>query len=162
MAEVGLVAAIVQLAGLGATLSIQLYKVSDAIGTAGRESRIIAADVALFSQTLRAVGKLLERPLLQTDDMCQIARNTIRCCQPLLDDISDIVRELRPSRLRKSRKQHTPGFISRVKWLFRKPRVESIQKALSSLRANLTLLVASIDLNEAIAARDATATNAQT
>ena len=50
MAEIGLIASIIGVAGAGAQLSIALFQVAQSIGAAGQETRVIAAEISLFSQ----------------------------------------------------------------------------------------------------------------
>jgi hypothetical protein len=144
MAELGLAGALVGLAGSGANLAIQLFRIADSIGSAAKESRITAADMSLFSQSLIAVGKLFDRPTANAE-MYQIAQTLAAGCRPLFSDIRDIVEQLQP----KDPKRSTVNVAARVKWVFRKSRVQFILSALASYKATLTLLVASMDLQHA-------------
>jgi hypothetical protein len=60
MAEIGLIASIVQIAGIGAKVSITLFQIASALGSAGYEVRFVAADISALSLVLTHLSALFE------------------------------------------------------------------------------------------------------
>ncbi|KAK5119969.1 hypothetical protein LTR85_007045 [Meristemomyces frigidus] len=149
MAELGLVASIIGLAGSGAKLALSLYSIADSIGSAGREARIIAAEVSLFSQSLTALSKSLKRRTSQTSKLCETAQVLMVSCHSILEELSELVGELAPASCRVRRRNKMSELIARMKWLFRRPKMAFLRSSIESFKCTLTLLVSSMDLTEA-------------
>lgn len=150
MAEIGLVSAIIALAGAGAKLGIQLYAIADSVGSAGREARMIAAEVSVFSQSLTALSKTLERRTSEGERLQEIAQSLLNGCQAVLLQLSELTAELAPVSYSKFQHGAVMSLVARVKWLLQKPKVEFIRRSIDSFRSTLILLVTSMDLTEAL------------
>ena len=145
MAEVvGLVASIIGIAGAGAKLALALYQFADAIGSAGHEARTIATEVSLFSQSLSAVSKSLDRKSSKDESLKDVAEAVTKACHSLIEDLRLFLKELLPTR-----KSTFDTYSKRVKWVLRKPKVRSLRSSIESVKSTLTLLVASVDTAEA-------------
>ncbi len=151
MAEVaGLVAAVIGLAGAGAKLALGLYNISDTIGSAGREVRTVATEISLFSQSLTALSKNLQRKIAETTKIYEIVLSLQQSCQSLLDELHTILEDLLPYSLMRSASCKQPlRTRMKIKWVFQKPRVLFLRGSLESFKITLVLLVASIDYAEA-------------
>ncbi|KAK5674309.1 hypothetical protein LTS10_012893 [Elasticomyces elasticus] len=149
MAEVlGLVSAILTLAGAGAKLGMTLYTIADGVGSAGREARLIADEVSLFSQALTALSKSLERRTSQSARLHTIAQELSVSCQAALVELSALAEELSLSGGKKRRK--LPTLVAKIKWMLQKPKVVFLRSSISSFKSTLILLVASMDYTEAV------------
>jgi len=145
MAEaIGLVASIVALAGAGAKIALTLYDVADSIGSAGKEARLIATEVSLFSQSLNAVSKSLGRSSGENGCLKEIARVVTKACESLLEELRSLLTELLSLPRSKS-----ASYCKRIKWIFKKPKVCAIRASIESFKATLILLVATMDSAEA-------------
>lgn len=151
MAEVGLVGCIISLAGVGAKLGIQLYAIADGVGSAGREARLIAAEVSVFSHSLTALSKSLRRPTSESSRLQEIAESLLVSCNAVLDQLSEIVCELAPLRPGSGSSRRTvANLLARLKWMLQKPKVVFIRDSIDSFKSTLILLVMSMDFTEAL------------
>jgi len=80
MAEIGLVASIIQTLSVGAKLSTRLYTFSESIGSAGLEIQIIAKEITLFSVVLNQLRNILE------DCSKQYSINLMQTVEEILDE----------------------------------------------------------------------------
>lgn len=95
MAEIGLVASIIQILSVGAKLSTSLYTFAESIGSAGLEIEIIAKEITLFSAVLNQLRDILE------DCSNQYSINLMQTVEEILDEsqegfgrISSVLRQL--------------------------------------------------------------------
>jgi hypothetical protein len=143
MAEIGLAAAIVGLAGAAVKLSMTLFEVADAVGSAGRQARMVATEVSLLSQALRELSRGLKKKISKRRSIEKTTRQLVRSCRRLISDLRTSLQGIAPT------EYHTPKFLARVKWLFAKDKVDYVRSSLESLKSTLLLLVASIDFADA-------------
>jgi len=61
MAELGIIASVVQIADLGVRLSLRLYTFGETVASADKSIISIAKDVSLASSVLRELGQTLEK-----------------------------------------------------------------------------------------------------
>jgi hypothetical protein len=141
MAEaVALVASIVGLAGTGAKLALQLYTIADGIGSAGAEARSIAKEITLFSQSLTAVSKSLERDGNADMRLHEIAKAVVEAAEGLVTDLQCLVEDLRPKST-----TTMASYVKRIKWVLKKSKVQMMRSSVESFKTTLILLVATID-----------------
>ena len=95
MAEIGLIASIIQILSVGAKLSTNLYGFAESIGSAGLEIQIIAKEITLFSAVLNQLRDVLE------DCSNQYSINLMQTVEEILDEskegfgrISSVLRQL--------------------------------------------------------------------
>ena len=144
MAEVGIAASIITLAGAFANLGMTFYSVAD------REARVIANKISLYSHSLTALSKLLDRQTSESIQLSDVARNLITVSESVLAHLSRLTRDLVPKRSSKAQKSTMSNFVARVGWLLRKPKVVFIRSSIESFKATLVLLVATMDYTEAV------------
>jgi hypothetical protein len=84
----------VGLAGAGAKLALVLFQIADSIGSARKEARAIAIEVSLFSQSLTAVSKCVEKKSNEQKCLKKIARVVTQACESLLEDLKAILKNL--------------------------------------------------------------------
>jgi hypothetical protein len=148
MAEIGL---IITIAGRAAQLSIGLYHIAKAIGSAGQEVRTFAANASSLSQVLTTLSSVLSTRGPVPDQAKAIADGLIALCRTILDDSNKLLEKLRPlveltgNALRRS--------ILRIRWLFEKSKFVTHTQSLEILKSNLSLLVGTVNLAEAIASK---------
>lgn len=148
MAEVGLVASILGIAGAGAKLSIGLYEVASAIGDTGREVRAIAKELTGFSSVLRHFASVIRSNPNPPDQARRLAEDLIASCDNTLDESKALLDVLKPLIERCGRKRKQVGL--RIRWLFQKSKFVMHQGSLESLKSTLNLLVTVLTYDEAI------------
>lgn len=60
MAELGLIASMIQLAGMGMKLSIRMYSYAETVSSADKSMKAIAKDISLTSTVLQELGNHME------------------------------------------------------------------------------------------------------
>lgn len=134
----------VGLAGAGAKLALVLFQIADSIGSAGKEARAVATEVSLFSQSLTAVSRCLEKKSDEQTALRRIALVVTEACESLLDDLRAVLKYLVTS----------PGsnfaaYCGRVQWILRRPKVNAMRRSVESFKSTLVLLIATMDSVEA-------------
>ena len=150
MAELGLIGSIISLAGVGAKLGMMLYTIADGVGSAGKEARIIAAEVSIFSQSLTTLSKSLERPVSEAIRFREVAETLIATCRVVVDQLSKLCDDLSPSCCLTRRRSKIANLGARFEWILQKPKVAFMRDSISSFKTSLVLLVASMDYSEAL------------
>ena len=150
MAEIGLVASIVNIAGAGAQLSLTLYHIAETVGSAALEAQIIATEASLLSQSLTQLSKTLNAGSTVDGELRSVVRGVMRQCRTVLRELRRLTKELAPDKSQLPQCDKTPGFLKRLKWLLRRPRVLFLRSCISSFSANLNLLITSIDYKVAV------------
>ena len=147
MAELGLVASIIAVAGAGAKLATIFFHIADRLGSADQEVRVIATEVSVFSQVLGSVSKSLEGDTSVAAQGRSIAKTILVLCENLLSDLTELLNPLRLLITCKERRR-LEIISSRIRWIFVKSRVALHRRSLESLETSLTLLIVSIDYAE--------------
>lgn len=148
MAEIGLVASIVNIAGAGAQLSLTLYRIAETVGSAGFEAQIIAAETSLLSQSLTQLSKTLNGRT-NDNELHGIVRGVMKQCRSVLRELRRLTKEIVPAKSQ-SHQPSNPGFMARLRWLLRRPKVLFLRTCICSFSTNLNLLVTSLDYKDAV------------
>src|SRR5436305_141492 len=144
MAEIGLIASVIGVAGAGLKLSITLYTFSETVATATDSIKAIAKDVSLTSAVLEELGSNLKH-----DDQARLYSGTaLMTAQKVVVDCEAVFREIdgalsksmeRIGGLGSGGKRKGRGgkvmlsAMEKLKWPFLQPKMEM-------LRANLERL----------------------
>ena len=150
MAEIGIVASVFGIATAGFRVTQGLYKIADAIGSAGEEVRLLASDSDAFSQMLLSLSEVLKkvigpsspsRLIITTEDILKI-------CEQILQPFEKILARLKPLLERFKGSDRKMGqFGLRIQWIFRhKSKLLFYHKMLNSLKSTLACLLATLNL----------------
>lgn len=144
MAEIGVVASIVGLAGAGIQVSFALFDLADRIGSAGEEVKLVATELSLFNSVLQEVASVI-----QDGDASQLTPAALSLvdgvtsrCREVVTEIDKIVSSLT--------KDQNPfdlpklEWISRVKWTFKRSKVQVQRQTLESCKSTLQLLLTTL------------------
>lgn len=144
MAEIGAVASIVGLAGAGIKVSFALFDLADRIGSAGEEVKLVATELSLFCSVLQEVASVI-----QDDDTSQLTPAALLLvnevtsrCREVVTEIDKIVSSLT--------KDQSPfdlpslEWTSRVKWTFKRSKVQVQRQTLESCKSTLQLLLTTL------------------
>ncbi|KAJ9605202.1 oligomeric, coiled-coil, peripheral membrane protein [Cladophialophora chaetospira] len=158
MAEIGIAASIIGIAGAAATIAKGLYQIASDIGSAGKQVRLIAQDTNAFSHALTNLGQLLNSGSASTERARAIASDLIVLCKEILADSHTLLKVLEPLIKLTGRKWKRATL--RVRWLFEKSKFAVHRQSLEALKATLTLLVATMTYVDAASANVPDAINA--
>src|SRR5271156_4190440 len=142
MAELGVLASLVNVVGAGLQLSVALYDFASTLGSAGREIEDMGYDITLLCAVLKRVQSTLDNPKSTRLSVTaiQMTQDIVGRCQRILDDIKGIL-----SKLRKVDGQSGLDIFARVKWTLKRPKVLMLRGSLQSCTTTLHLMLSAID-----------------
>ena len=152
MAELGLVASIIGIAGAGVKLSITLYTFSETVATAADSIKAIARDVSLTSAVLEELGSNLkhdEQARLYSGTALKTAQTVVVDCEAVFKQINDALSKSmeRIGGLASSGKTKGRGgkvmlsAVEKLKWPFLQPKMQELRANLERLKSTLVLML---------------------
>lgn len=143
------VASIIALAGTGVALSRSLCNIADAIGSAGKEARLVAAEVSVFSHSLSELTHQLGKPTKASQRLSEISLVLKSSCQRVLEELrAEIPDDVPPCT--SFRDAAAVKYLRvRMTWLLKKPKVLFLRQSMESFKMTLVLLVATMNYSEA-------------
>lgn len=146
MAEIALIASIVQIADTGYRLSLKLYTSGEAISSADRAIITISKDISLTSTVLKELGEILGRDLDEKERICsenlvQTAGNTVKECLDVFEDLDKMILKNMPNLSQGHRATRATMALEKLKWPFIQPRIQLLRGSLDMLRANISLML---------------------
>ena len=135
MAEIGIAASLVQIAGAGIQLTRTLYEFAATTSAAREQVDHIGKNVSFYSDVLELLAEQFEheRPIH--------SRKAIALAEKLYDhsyDLFNRIGDLLPDR---HRTRDQISFIQRIAWNFKKTRVALLVGELENLKSTVQLLV---------------------
>ncbi|ERF72121.1 hypothetical protein EPUS_02912 [Endocarpon pusillum Z07020] len=150
MAEIGIVASVFGVAGVGFRLSLLLNAVGCEIASAGMEIHSISKSVTLFSLMLKQVGQALQASdSVHSSEALETAQEISIECEKVFDEIREMLDKVTS---RKSDGSLSPSIQQRFKWCFKKARVQYLLAQLESLKMSLLLMLQILQLGKLMAA----------
>ncbi|KAF2809291.1 uncharacterized protein BDZ99DRAFT_355224, partial [Mytilinidion resinicola] len=132
MAEIGLIASVIQVAGAGLKLADTLYQYAESVSTADRRIKDIARDVKLTSRVIDELGSIFkqgETASLLSNNAVSTAQETVRECSSLFEEMD--------AALKKTKKSTLGKFMLP----FREPKMELLRANIDRLKSTLQLLM---------------------
>jgi hypothetical protein len=133
MAEIGLIASVIQVAGAGLKLSQTLYQYGESVSSADRRIKDIAKEVQLTSFVIRELGDIFE----SDQSSALLSANAIKTAGETIDECSTVFTEL-DAVISKTKKSTTFG---KFKFPFREPKIELLRSHIDKLKSTLQLLL---------------------
>ena len=156
MAELGIVASIIQIADVGLRLSLRLYSYGETAASADKAIVSISKDVSLTSSVLQELGEHLRKdrdaPICSENAIKtaeEIGRECLHVFQELDGALENSLKRLGVGAKEKSRWISTVR--ERLRWPLLQPKMELLRSNLDRLRVTLLLM-----LNVMIYARQCT------
>ncbi|ETI28831.1 hypothetical protein G647_01283 [Cladophialophora carrionii CBS 160.54] len=155
MAEAGLVATIIGIAGAGVKLSITLYTFAETVATASSEIKNVARDVSLTSSVLEQLGAHLEQDedaKLYSGSAVETVKDVMTECEVVFQEIEGVLAKATDSVAKRWPRKGGKVALSamdRLKWPFLQPKMALLRSNLERLKSTLMLV-----LNVLIYARD--------
>ena len=132
MAEIGLIASVIQVAGAGLKLSQTLYQYADSVSSADRRIKDIAKEVELTSFVIDELGDIFKHD--QTSAL--LSKNALRTADETVKECSSVFLEL-DAALQKTKKNALGRFILP----FRESKIELLRSHIDKLKSTLQLLM---------------------
>ena len=144
---IGIAAAVLQLAGNGMKLSMTIHEIGATMANAGVQIAAVAQSIQLFSSTLRHVGYALRQSEpVHSQDAEDTAQEVMILADSVFNDIRMMISQVdalgRVQRL---------SIVMRVKWCFRKAKVDYLLCKLDSLKLTLSLMLQTISIANTMA-----------
>jgi hypothetical protein len=152
MAEIGLIASVIGVAGAGLKLSITLYTFSETVATAADSIKAIAKDVSLTSAVLEELGSNLkhdEQARLYSGAALKTAQTVVVDCEAVFKQIDGALSKSmeRISGLSSNGKRKGKGgkvvlsAMEKLKWPFLQPKMQELRANLERLKSTLVLML---------------------
>ncbi|KAI9870791.1 MAG: hypothetical protein M1830_003806 [Pleopsidium flavum] len=157
MAEIGLVASVVQIADTGIKLSITLYTVAETVLKADKSIKEIASDVSLTSSVLEELGQNLkkdQKSRLCSENAVKTAEGIVKECAAIFEEINrtleTTLNKIKPpvgADKGKGRngapggKKMAVAALERLKWPFLQPKMQLLRSNLDRLKSTLVLML---------------------
>jgi hypothetical protein len=147
MAEIGLIASIIGIVSAGTKVALVLSQLGNDIGSAGKEARLLAAEIRGSCAVLTTLQGTLKQ--VQTSKYyahcADVTNNMTDTSLEIFAEILDVVENLRsftemPDSMLKIRR--------RLQWAFQKPKILMLRAALDAYRSNLALMLGTLDIAE--------------
>lgn len=159
MAEIGLVASVIQIADTGIKLSITLYTFAETVLTADKSIKEIASDVSLTSSVLEELGQNLkkdQKSRLCSDNAVRTAEGIVKECGIIFKQINETLQttlnKIKPpaggGKGKGKGKDGAQGgrtmavaALERLKWPFLQPKMQLLRSNLDRLKSTLVLML---------------------
>ena len=145
MAELGLIAAVVQIADVGIRLGDKLYNFGQTVASADESIIFISKDIRHTCSILKLLGQSLEKDR----EGHLYSPNAIKTAETIVKECLEIFQEMDEALLKKITRMGLDGSSSRaaivaferLKWPFLKPRMELLRTHLDKLKSTLQLVL---------------------
>jgi hypothetical protein len=132
MAEIGLIASVIQVAGAGLKLSQTLYQYADTVANADRRIKDIAKEVQLTSFVIDELGHIFN----QDQSSTILSENAIKTADETVKECSTVFQEL-DAALKKTKK----NTLGRLMLPFRESKIDLLRNHIDKLKSTLQLLM---------------------
>lgn len=151
MAEIGAIAAIVQVADVGVRLSTTLFTFVETVANADRVVTAISKDVSLTCAVLRELANILEKdngPQQYSTTAVDSAVAVVNECSDAFKETEKLLIEKFPKlSLRcKNKASRTTLALERIKWPYLQPNIYLLQSNLDRLKSSLLVILNVISL----------------
>ena len=151
MAELGIIAAVAQIADFGLRLSIKLYTFGEIVASADCSVISISKDVSLTSGVLKELGQILEKDRKSrtfSENAVQTADGVVKECLEVFQEMDNILVKKLPS-LGAGRKEEKKGerpkralvMLEKLKWGYLQPKLQLLRSNLDRLKSTLLLML---------------------
>ena len=145
MAELALLASIVQVADVGLRLSLRLYTFGETVASADRSILSISKDVSFTSSVLKELGRVFEdnKARVHSDNATKTAEAVVQECSDVFQEMDDLllkkVPNLKPGFMDK--KARAKAMLERLRWPVIKGKIELLNCNSDRMKSTLTLML---------------------
>ncbi|KAK5012291.1 hypothetical protein LTR39_004227, partial [Cryomyces antarcticus] len=130
MAEIGIIASVIQIVGLGTRLSLGLYKFGVTMSSATQDVTRVANGVNLFCLMLRQVGTTLEEDTIHSPEAVETVQEIVQQCRHVFDEIGKMLAKFKSL----GDDSKGPHIVDKWKWSIYKPKSTIFWDILTLLR----------------------------
>ena len=146
MAEISLIASVVQVINTGIELSISLYSYAEKVSSASKSVKNIASEVKLTSTVLEKFRDLLEQERhhrTANEEFFGAADELIKACLEVFTDIQNLLQK-HFSHITNRHAGRRELIQEKLKWPFLQKKIELLRSNLEKRKASLHLMVSII------------------
>jgi len=146
MAELGVIASVIQIADTGLRLSIKLYTFGELVASADKSVTSISKDVSLTSSVLKELGAKLHK-----DEGCKFLTNTaVKTADDVVKECLEVFQEMENIVVKKLPNLRAPGLekaskatilLERLGWPYLQPKLQYLQSNLDRLKSTILLML---------------------
>ena len=151
MAELGIIAAVGQIADIGLRLSIKLYTFGEIVADADRSVISISKDVSLTSGVLKELGQILDKD----KESRTFSENAVRTADGVVKECLDVFQEMENILVKKfpglggkgkegrggEKPKRATVMLERLKWGYLQPKLQLLRSNLDRLKSTLLLML---------------------
>ena len=147
MAELGIIASIVQIADIGLRLGLRLYTFGETVASADRSISAVSNDVSLTSSILKELGRTLEEDKagICSSNAVKTAEAIVRECSKAFQEMDDLLLKKVPSLQAQAipgeKKSRATVMLEKLRWSTIKSKVECLRSNLDRMKSTLTLMI---------------------
>lgn len=149
MAELGALANLAAVVGAGLKLSILLFDLASSLHSAGSEMQTLGTEISLFCSVLKQVQSVLlkAKSFRSSVSANRATQDILDRCQVIFKELETVVNGVR------SKGGDAVELIARVKWTFKKSKVQMLRASLESSKLTLHLMLTTLEFAQKIADR---------
>ena len=145
MAELGIIASVLQIADVGLRLSIKLYTFGEIVASADRSVISISKDVSLTSSVLKELGQILDKDgkvHLLSENAVDTADTVVKECLEVFQEMESIlVKKLRNLSTQAGKIARPVLLLERLRWSYLQPKLQLLRGNLDRLKSTLLLML---------------------
>ena len=145
MAEIALVASIVQIADVGCRLSLRLYAFGETVASADRSILAISKDVSLTCTVLQELGNVItgDSADLRSQNATDTAERVVKECSNVFQEMDDLLLKKVPNLKAgvTDKKTRASNLLERLRWPAIKGKIELLNGSLDRMKSTLTLML---------------------
>ena len=146
MAEIGIVASVIQIADVGLRLSLKLYTFGETVASADRTVLSISKDISLTSSVLQELGhnlKIDHEARICSENAVKTAEEVVQECLKVFKEIDGLLEKsaARMGDEGKPKAKWTSAVVGKLKWPFLQPKMQLLRSNLDRLKATLLLML---------------------
>ncbi len=146
MAELGIIASVIQIADTGFRLSMKFYTFGEVVASADRSVIFISKDVSHTAVVLKELGQILDRDkgsTILSENAVQTADSVVKECAEVFQMMESILVEKLPN-------LRTPGgekvskavvLLQKLRWPYLQPKLRLLQGNLDRLKSTILLML---------------------
>lgn len=145
MAELGIIASIIQIADVGLRLCLRLYTFGETVASADRSISAISNDVSLTSSVLKELGRTMggEKGRIYSDNAVKTAETVVKECSKVFQEMESLLLNKVPQlhSAPTNRKSSAAILLERLHWPAIKGKIEFMRSNLDRMKSTLTLML---------------------
>ena len=146
MAELGVIASVLQIADMGLRLSIKLYTFGEVVASTDKSVISISKDVSLTSSVLKELGAILHKD----GDSTFLTTTAIKTTDDVVKECLEVFQEMENIIVKKLPNLRAPGLekaskatilLERLRWPYLQPKLQFLQSNLDKLKSTVLLML---------------------